>query len=104
MVERVVIVDWMLSGTGLRDGVAGGYLKPSEIGISSDLAKRLLNWVAEYEDAHYYQFNDEKKNERLDQEGIAIARRIEKELSDVLVEYFSTARMKKIAIWPPSVK
>ncbi len=41
MPKRNLIVDGMLLGTGIRDAVAGGYLDPSEIGISNDLANRL---------------------------------------------------------------
>ncbi|PJG54135.1 hypothetical protein CVM73_17160 [Bradyrhizobium forestalis] len=98
MIERILIVDGMLSGTGIRDGSAGGYLDPSRIGISRDLAKRISKWVADYENAHYYQFSDTAKNEELDEEGIAIAQQLQRESPDTRVEYFSNAKMLKIAI------
>jgi hypothetical protein len=97
MTKRNLIIDGMLSGTGIRDTIAGGYLDPSEIGISDDLANRLKKWLSDYEDAHYYQFGDKAKNEALDQEGIAIARQIRTELPGTLVEYFSNATMRRLA-------
>jgi hypothetical protein len=42
---RNLIVDGMLSGTGIRDGDAGGYIEPNEVGLSAGLAKRIAKWV-----------------------------------------------------------
>ena len=98
MPERTLIIDGMLSGTGIRDGVAGGYLDPLGIGLSEELAKRLSEWVAEYEDAHYYQFEDMAKNEELDKEGVAIARQVRHEFPNARVEYFSSAKMRRIEV------
>jgi hypothetical protein len=50
------------------------YLDPSEVGFSPDLVRRIEKWVIDYETAHYRQFDDEAENQRLDQEGIEIAR------------------------------
>ena len=98
MTEHVWIIDGMLSGTGVRDGIAGGYLDLSELGISGELGDRLSRWVAEYENAHYYQFNDAAKNDDLDKEGVAIARQVQQEVSGITVQYFSNARLRKLAI------
>jgi hypothetical protein len=91
-----LIIDGMLSGTGLRDGAAGGYLDPEVVGLSADLAKRIANWLIAYENAHYHQFGDKLANDRLDQEGTEIARFVQEELPDARVEYFSNAQMRRL--------
>jgi hypothetical protein len=93
-----LIVDGMLSGTGIRDAYAGGYVEPDRVGLSPDLVKRIVKWLADYEAAHYYQFKDMAENERLDQEGIAITRQTREELPGTQVDYFSNAKMRSIAI------
>jgi hypothetical protein len=98
MSERTLIVDGMLSGTGVRDAKAGGYVDPTELGFSTVLTKRIVKWLLEYENAHYHQFVDKAENRRLDEEGIAIAKQIRHEVSGAQVEYFSNAEMCKIAV------
>ena len=93
---RYLTVDGMLSGTGIRDSLTGKYLDPNEVGLSSELVRRIEKWVIDYETAHYLQFNDEAENQRLDQEGIEIARQAQSQLPEMKVEYFSNAQMKKI--------
>jgi hypothetical protein len=73
---RYLTVDGMLSGTGVRDSAAGGYVDPREIGLSASLVERIEKWVLEYEAAHYERFIDKAVNERLDQDGVAITRQI----------------------------
>ena|SRR5438552_18082771 len=89
-------IDGMLSGTGVRDSLAGGYLDPQEVGLSPELVRRIEKWVVEYETAHYRQFNDETENQRLEQEGIEITRQVRDQLPGRKIEYFSNARMQKI--------
>jgi hypothetical protein len=93
---RHLIIDGMLSGTGVRDAAAGGYLDPKVVGLSADLTKRIANWLIEYENAHYHQFVDKAESDRLDQEGTAIARCVQKELPGTQVEYFSNAQMQRL--------
>jgi hypothetical protein len=64
-----LIIDGMLSGTGVRDGAVGGYLDLKNVGLSADLTKRIEAWLIAYESAHYSQFGDKAVNDRLDQEG-----------------------------------
>jgi hypothetical protein len=90
-------VDGMLSGTGIRDSVSGGYIKPSKLGISTGLSDQIAHWLNRYEQAHYAQFNDKEENEHLDQEGIAICKKLQCELPQSKIEYFSNAEMQKIA-------
>ena len=40
-----LIVDGMLSGTGIRDGDEGGYLEPSKIDLSENLCKKISAWA-----------------------------------------------------------
>jgi hypothetical protein len=93
---RYLTVDGMLSGTGIRDSLTGKYLDPSEVGFSPELIRRIEKWLIDYETAHYRQFDDEAENQRLDQEGIEIARQAQSRLPEMKVEYFSNAQMKKI--------
>jgi hypothetical protein len=98
MTKRILIVDGMLSGTGIRDAVAGGYVDPDKVGLSAILLGRLAKWLLDYENAHYLQFADKAENERLDQEGVGIARQIQEELPEVQIDYFSNAEMHRLAI------
>ncbi len=93
-----LIIDGMLSGTGVRDGSAGGYLDVKSLGLSTDLTKRIERWLSAYEIAHYGQFADKAENDWLDQEGLAIARSVGRQLSNSHVEYFSNARMQKLSL------
>jgi hypothetical protein len=88
----------MLSGTGIRDAVNGGYLDLNEIGISDALRRRISKWLSEYEDAHFHQYNDEKRNAALDEEGVEIARTIKTELPSAKVAYFSSAYMRALQL------
>ena len=96
--QRILIVDGMLSGTGIRDAKAGGYVDPNELGLSAKLIKRITKWLIEYENAHYCQFVDKTENQRLDEEGISIAKQTREELPDAQVEYYSNAEMRKIVV------
>ena len=89
-------VDGCLSGTGIRDSVEGGYLEPAELGLSARLLERISSWQRSYEDAHYEQFSDKKRNAELDQEGLAICQLMENEIPDAKIQYFSGAEMKGI--------
>jgi len=83
-----------MSGTGIRDPHAGGYLSPCKIGLSDDLQSLLRAWLAQYENAHRSGYSDVAEVERLDQIGLEIALQIKAELPGSKVQYFSDARMK----------
>jgi hypothetical protein len=91
-----LIVDGMLSGTGLRDPAEGGYVEPSEVGLSSSLRQKLKAWLLRYEDAHYHQYEDGETNRQLDLEGLGIAKMVKDELPNVTVRYFSSAYLKEL--------
>jgi hypothetical protein len=96
MTQLSLIVDGMLSGTGVRDASNGGYLELHEIGISDILRRQIGEWLSHYEDAHFQQYCDSALNDSLDQEGIKIAGMIKLELPVAKVRYFSSAYMKEI--------
>jgi hypothetical protein len=91
-----LIVDGMLSGTGIRDAVAGGYLEPEEIGVSKSLRSQIDLWLERYEDAHFHQYENHLVNEALDSEGLEIARKLSAELPSANVRYYSNAKLQEI--------
>lgn len=93
---RYLTIDGMMSGTGIRDSVEGGYLRPSDVGLSEELQRRLSAWLRRYEDAHYAQYEDRLEVAKLDEEGQAICAEVEAELRDAKVDYFSSADMKLV--------
>lgn len=91
-------VDGMLSGTGVRDSVEGGYIALPKLGLPVALVERIEKWVNRYEEAHYAGFNDSKENELLDQEGIALSKLLQQSLPETKIEYFSHARCVKLPL------
>lgn len=98
MTDKFLTVDGMLSGTGIRMSNGGGYIDLAELGLSDGLVRDMAQWLEEYENAHYDQYENEETNERLDRQGIALAKRLRGELSDADVSYFSSAKMQRIPI------
>jgi len=96
MSAHYLTIDGMLSGTGIRESVVGGYLEPNELGVSPTLMENITAWLRRYEYAHYNQFDNADQNMELDREGIAICKLIQKELPESRIEYFSSALMRKI--------
>jgi len=98
MADIELLVDGMLSGTGIRDALNGGYIKPDKLGLSNQLSERLVQWLAKYEEAHFFDYKDNTKIKELDAEGIRIARALKSEVPNAYVGYFSSAEMKRSAI------
>jgi hypothetical protein len=92
MSDLSLIVDGMMSGTGIR-ALGGSYLEPADIGISEELQEQISVWLRRYEQAHFYGFEDERNNENLDQEGIRLTKQIKAELPRASVRYFSNAKL-----------
>ncbi len=95
---KYLTVDGMLSGTGIRDSVAGGYLELNELGLQDELKCRIREWLLKYEDAHFRQFENEEENSTLDREGVAIAKAVGQQVAETKIEYFSSANMCKIEV------
>jgi len=88
---KYLIIDAALSGTGIRDKYAGGYIAPNDLGLSFAIKQRLNEWLSKYENEHYNGYTNDKIINELDQEGKEIALMIKNELSEVKIEYFSDA-------------
>jgi len=97
---QYLIVDGMLSGTGIRDAVEGGYIEHDDLGLSSSLSARISSWLACYEESHYEQFQDSKQVGYLDAEGLKICSLLQSELPDSKISYFSNARMMAVPFSP----
>ncbi len=93
---RYLTVDGMLSGTGIRDAVEGGYVDPVELGLSEELKDRIKRWLPRYADAHYTQFEDREIVAELDAEGVAISKQLSDELPQSKIKYFSSAEMREL--------
>lgn len=90
------LIDGMLSGTGVRDAVAGGYVAPDSIGLSAQLLADIAAWQRRYEEAHFAGF-PASAVAVLDVEGLALTSRVRAELGDKSVGYFSNGRMERLA-------
>ncbi len=95
---KYLTVDGMLSGTGIRDSIEGEYLKPEELGLSSELINKISDWLSCYEIAHYEQYEDGYQVTKLDEEGLEICSMLKVELPDSKIEYYSNADMKTIMV------
>ena len=91
-----LIVDGMLSGTGIRDGEIGGYIDAAELGVSPTLSAQISEWLGCYESAHFFQFEDKEENQKLDAQGMEIARLLRSELPNLRVTYFSNAELREM--------
>ena len=98
--QLVIIVDGLLSGTGVRDALNGGYLEPAFIGLSKIVEQRIREWLSRYAQAHFNQYRDSEESAALDREGIEIAEMIARELPDAKVRYFSNVLMKDLSRCP----
>jgi hypothetical protein len=98
MATTTLLVDGMLSGTGVRDAINGGYLEPRELKLSADLSAALAAWVSEYRLLHMEGYVDAATIEHLDQAGRALATRLAAERRDHLVGYYSDALLQRIAL------
>lgn len=93
---KYLIIDGMLSGTGIRDSISGGYIDPLKLGLSVELSTVIEQWIKCYEQAHFLKFKDAEENEKLDREGLAICNQIRDSHPDYKIDYYSSAYMKKI--------
>lgn len=97
---KYLIIDGMVSGTGVRDVVNGGYLSTDTLGISEELSEKIKVWQNEYEDEHYNSYSNVGNVRRLDELGISIAKQLQLELPESKIEYYSSANCTKIMLSP----
>jgi hypothetical protein len=88
-----LLIDGMLSGTGLRDALNGGYIEPLAVGISSEIAAALTAWQTQYESAHFAGF-PEPDVSALDAQELILRDQVGSELPDKVVGYFSNGLMR----------
>ncbi len=100
MATTTLLVDGLLSGTGLRDAIKGGYIMPISLGISTGLVTAFAEWVAEYERAHFQDYNDADVIASLDVRGMALAARLALERPDQTVGYYSSALLERLGDLP----
>ena len=89
-----LVLDGMLSGTGVRDGVNGGYVELSPLGLSASLVSDISAWRQRYESCHFDGFPETVTE--LDMEGLALAARVDAELPWKSVGYYSNGLMKRL--------
>ncbi len=95
---KYLIVDGYLNGTGIRDKYPEGfpYIKPEELGLSSELISKIKIWLSKYWDQFYIGYPNTVLLESLEKEGLDITNLIRDELKDVKVEYYSDVRMRTL--------
>ena len=85
----------MLSGTGVRDGINGGYVEPQDARFSEQLSSEIAAWQQRYETAHFAGFPEEIVG-ALDDEGIKLTSKANGELGGHAIGYYSHGRMKRL--------
>lgn len=90
------LIDGMLSGTGVRDAIEGGYVDLLTLGLSASLAGDVAAWQQKYEQAHFAGFPEHVVGD-LDKEGLVLASRAQAELSGKSIGYYSNGRMKRLS-------
>ena len=89
------LIDGMMSGTGIRDAINGGYVEPSDLGLSSELTGDIERWVEEYRMAHMQGHPDHDVAE-LDRVGLSIMARVQNELPTQKLGYYSDGRLERL--------
>ena len=97
-VMKYIIIDAALNGTGIRNEYDGGFIPLENIGLSPTIINKLTHWLHLYAQEIYAGYNNINNIEKLDEEGISIAREIKNEIENVKVSYFSDAKMQRILI------
>ena len=92
--SETLVVDGMLSGTGIRLKYAGGFIKLDQLPISTDLKKDISTWVLRYQNEHFENFQRVDVNAQLDNHGLKIVENLRETLGTNSVVYFSNAYMR----------
>jgi len=96
---RYLTVDGMVSGTGIRNSLEGGYIEPKNLNISKALQVEIQNWLEKYKEAHFSNHKNAATFAKLDNEGLNVAKLLQSELPAAKVEYFSDYKMKRTLIY-----
>lgn len=92
--KRKIVIDGMLSGTGIRDLDQGGYLSPEDLDLGDDFTSDLATWLRAYENLHYFNLQDATEVGELDRQGLELTRRLRVLLPAFRVGYYSNAGLK----------
>ena len=92
--NRYLVVDGMVSGTGIRIQYENNYIEPEILKISNNLVEKLNSWHEKYKREFYKGYADASEIHQLDKEGAEIAKRISAEIENCKVSYFSDANLK----------
>lgn len=95
MTHLYLIVDGMLSGTGIRDGIEGGYIELGDLGLPVEFMTDFSEWLHRYENAHFEGFKNKSHLAALDVQGITLSKRLGEVLTHSKIEYFSSGEMRK---------
>lgn len=94
--RRALLVDGMLSGTGIRDPLNGGFIDLAELELSPSFVEALDAWVADCAKAHF-QGHKPDVISALDQRGMALAIRLAEERAGDDVGYYSDGLLKRLS-------
>ena len=89
------LIDGMLSGTGIRDAINGGYVAPGDLALSPSLQAKIRAWQRAYEEAHFKGFPVAVVAE-LDRSGQALALSVQEEKPELRVGYYSNGLMQRL--------
>jgi hypothetical protein len=95
---KYLVIDATLHGSGIRDYYLGGYVDIDSLRLDDDIKRRINIWQLKYENEHYEFFQNLDTVNILDDEGIDIARIVKKQLSDVKIDYYSAAKLKRMTL------
>ena len=90
-----LLMDGMLSGTGIRDVINGGYIVPASLDLPASLVNDIAEWQERYEACHFAGF-PLKTVMQLDEEGAGLAARVGAALPGRRVGYYSNGLMKRL--------
>jgi hypothetical protein len=85
---RYLLVDGMLSGTGVRDAIGGGYVDLAELGLLPNVVQLITGWLARYETAHYRQFDEPQEVQALDEIGLELCDRLARNFRETRLDTF----------------
>lgn len=91
-----LLIDAMMSGTGIRDAINGGYLELGELGLSDRLAREIRDWQANYKAVHF-EGHPPERVAALDEAGLALMAEVQAELPDKKVGYYSDGLLTRLA-------
>ena len=90
-----LLIDGMLSGTGIRDAINGGYIDPATLDLPNSLVGEIAEWQERYEACHFANFPINTVTQ-LDEEGMRLAARVGAALPAMGVGYYSNGLMKRL--------